>query len=57
MLFISSFLERVVLEGHTATNLYQNPTVMEKSVENTNYQAIFQQILLLLLLSPQINIL
>ena len=43
MFFISSFLEQVGLEGHIATNLYQNLTVIERSVDNKNYQALSQQ--------------
>ena len=34
MFFISSFLERVGLQGHFATKLYQNLTVIERSVLN-----------------------
>ena len=45
------------LEGHFATNLCQNLTVIERSIHFTKYQAISQQILLLFLLLPQINIL
>ena len=43
--------------GHTTTNLYQNLTVIERSVENAKYQAVSLQTLLLLFLRPQINIL
>ena len=53
MFFISSFLERVGLQGHFATNLYQNLTVIGRSVQNRKYQALSQQTLLLLLLRPQ----
>ena len=56
MFFISSFLERVSLEGHIATNLYQNLTVIERSVPNKKYQALFQQTLLILFLRPRTNI-
>ena len=57
MFFLFIFLERVGLEGHFATNSYQNLTVIERSVINTKYQALSQQtLLLLLLLCPQINI-
>ena len=56
MFFISSFLAWVGLEGLTATNLYQNPTVTERCVLNTKYPAISQQTLLLLLLRPQMHI-
>ena len=57
MFFISSFLERVGLQGHFATNLYQNLTVIGRSVQNKKYQALSQLTLLLLLLRPQTNIL
>ena len=60
MFFISSFLERVGLQGHFATKLYQNLTVIERSVLsvlNKKYQTLFQQTFLLLLLSSQIDIL
>ena len=50
-------LERVGLQGHFATNLYKNMTVIGRSVLNKNYQALSQQTLLLLLLCPQTNIL
>ena len=41
-------LERVGLQGHFATNLYQNLTVIGKSVHNKKYQALSQQTLLFL---------
>ena len=44
----------VGLGGHFATNLYQNQSVMERSVLNTKYQTLSQQSLLL---CHQINIL
>ena len=44
MFFISNLLERVCLEGHTATSLYQNPTVIESSVVNTKYQEMSRDI-------------
>ena len=50
MFSISSFLEWVGLEGHTAINIYQNPTVTERSVLNTKYQAISLQTLVILFL-------
>ena len=57
MFFIPSFLEQVSLEGHFATNFYQNLTVIEKSVQNKKYQTLSQQTLLLSLLRPRTNIL
>ena len=46
----------VGLEGHFATNLYQNLTVIERSVLCTKYQTSSQKTLLFLLQRPQINI-
>ena len=45
-------LEWVGLQGHFATKLYQNLTVIERSLLNAKYQALSQHTLLLLLLSP-----
>ena len=47
----------VGLEGHTATNLHQNLSVIERSVVNTKYQAISPQTLLFLLLRREIDVL
>ena len=50
-------LEWVGLQGHFSTKLYQNLTVTERSVVNTKYQLLSQETMLLLLLSPQIDLL
>ena len=46
----------VGLECHTAINLYQNLTIIERAVVNTKYQARDEQTSLQSLLLPQINI-